>query len=108
MLGRLSRLSGLTLLLGLLAVPAAHASSRFSIHVGVGPAVGPVAIAAPYPGYVWQRGHYVRFGYRIPWFPGRGGAPNAGGGGCGWDGVRFGGNWGAVRGWGPGPASGRP
>ena len=68
-MSRIARLLGLTLLLGMIAVPAAHATTRFSVQVGVGPAVAPVA--APYPGYVWQPGHRVWTGYGYRWVPGR-------------------------------------
>jgi hypothetical protein len=70
-MGRIARLLGLTLALGMIAVPAAHASTHFSVQVGVGPAVAPVAVAAPYPGYVWQPGHRVWTGYGYRWLPGR-------------------------------------
>jgi hypothetical protein len=68
MLHRLSRLVGLTLLLGLAYVPAAHADTRFSLSIGV--PFAPVA-AAPAPfGYVWQPGYYVREGFHRRWVPG--------------------------------------
>jgi hypothetical protein len=66
---RLAAVAGLTLLLGVLAAPAAQASSHFSVGIGVGAPY----VAAPYAPYarpVWRPGHYVwtRFGYR--WVPG--------------------------------------
>jgi len=85
MFGRVARLAGLTSVVGLLAAPAAHASARISVQIGV-PA--PVVVPAPPPmypapppmiysappapyGYVWEAGYYVptRFGYQ--WVPGR-------------------------------------
>ena len=69
MLNRLSRLIGLTLLLGLAYVPAAHADTRFSLSIGVPPA--PIAVAAAPFGYVWQPGYYVREGFHRRWVPGR-------------------------------------
>jgi hypothetical protein len=68
MLHRLSRLVGLTLLVGLAYVPAAHADTRFSLSIGV--PFAPVAVApAPY-GYIWQPGYYVRQGFHRRWVPG--------------------------------------
>jgi hypothetical protein len=75
MFQRYLRLAGLTMFFGLLLAPAAHASARISVQIGV-PApilapvpVAPVPVAAPYPEYVWRPGYYVwtSFGYR--WVP---------------------------------------
>jgi hypothetical protein len=49
MLKRFAQLAGLTLLLGLVFVPAAHAGPHFSFSVGVGPSY-PIA---PYAGRNW-------------------------------------------------------
>src|SRR5262249_49356293 len=75
MIPRFARMIGLTLALGLVFVPTAHASPQISIHVGIGAprVVAPAAVVpvgAPYAGYVWQPGYYAwtRFGYR--WVPG--------------------------------------
>jgi hypothetical protein len=73
MLKRFAQLAGLTLLLGLVFVPAAHAGPRFSFSIGVGPSfpVGPYAVPpGPPPGYIWQPGYYVRSGFGDRWVPG--------------------------------------
>jgi hypothetical protein len=77
MLTRYSRLAGLTLLFGTLLAPAAHASTRIAVQVGlplpavVAPvAVAPVVVAAPYPGLIWQPGYYVGTGYGRRWVRG--------------------------------------
>jgi hypothetical protein len=71
MKSRFSRLAGLTLLFGVLLVPAAaHADTRFDVRIGVG---GPPVVAyAPPPGYgyIWQPGYFVRVGYGRRWVPG--------------------------------------
>jgi hypothetical protein len=73
MLTRYSRLAGLTLLLGLLLTPAAHASARIAVQIGV-PApvvVAPVPLAPPaYTGLIWQPGYYVSVGFGRRWVPG--------------------------------------
>src|ERR1700676_4247356 len=71
MLKRFAQVSTLTLLLALFAVPAAHASTRFDFHLGIGaPVVVPVPVArAPY-GYVWQPGYYARTPFGARWVPG--------------------------------------
>ena len=62
------RIAAATALFGLLAVPRAHADTRFSIQLG-----GPVVVA-PAPFYVdgayWQPGYYASFGYERRWVPG--------------------------------------
>jgi hypothetical protein len=71
MLTRYLRLAGLTLLFGILLIPAARADTRFDLRIGIpGPPV--VAYAPPpvYRGYVWQPGYYVWTGYRRHWVPG--------------------------------------
>jgi hypothetical protein len=69
---RYARYIALSLLLGLAVVPAAQASTHFSVQIGgPGPVVvAPAPIAAPYGGSYWRPGHYewTRFGYR--WVPG--------------------------------------
>jgi hypothetical protein len=71
MMKRFAQVAGLTLLLGVLFVPAAHAGPRFSFSLGVGPSypVAPYAVA-PGPGYVWQPGYYVRTGFGDRWVAG--------------------------------------
>ena len=64
MLRRFAQVAGLTLMLGMVAVPAAHADTRFSIQIGA----GPVAVAPP--GYVWQPAYRVWTGYGYRWVPG--------------------------------------
>lgn len=64
MLKRFAQVAGLTLMLGMVAVPAAHADTRFSLQIGA----GPVAVAPP--GYVWQPGYQVWTGYGYRWVPG--------------------------------------
>src|SRR5947208_831557 len=93
MVARYARLVGFALVLGLAFVPAAHASPRVSIHIGIGapaPIVAPAAVvpvARPYAGYAWRPGHYVwtRFGYR--WVPGAWVSPAYAG--PGWNGGRL-------------------
>jgi|KBSMisStaDraftv2_1062788.scaffolds.fasta_scaffold76546_3 hypothetical protein len=63
MLKRFAQVAGLTLMLGMVTVPAAHADTRFSMQIGAGPVVAP-------PGYVWQPGYRVWTGYRYRWVPG--------------------------------------
>jgi hypothetical protein len=71
MLKRFAQLAGLTLLLGVVFVPAAHASTRISVQIGVPVPIAPVVFApVPRPGYVWQRGYYVWTGFRYRWVPG--------------------------------------
>jgi hypothetical protein len=77
---RYLRLAGLTVLLGTLLAPAAHADTRFDVRIGVG---GPPVVAYPprpfvayappppvYGGYVWQPGYFVWTGYHRRWVPG--------------------------------------
>lgn len=61
------RFAGLTLMLGFLAVPSAHADTRWSFNVRVGQ---PRVVYAPPPGYVWEPAHYAWTGYRNVWVPG--------------------------------------
>jgi hypothetical protein len=100
------RIAGLTMLLGALVAPAAHAAQ---VHIGVSIGVpapvvvapAPVVIAprpvivappvyvaprpayvapvvvAPVPGYIWQPGYYVTTGYVRHWVPGAWVAPHA-------------------------------
>ena len=65
MLKRFAQLAGLTLALGIVAVPAARADTRFSLQIGA----GPVPVAAP-PGYIWQPGYRAWTGYGYRWVPG--------------------------------------
>src|SRR6266446_4274807 len=63
MLKRYARLAGLTLLLGVVFVPVAHASTHFSVQIGPWAPIAPVVVApGPPPGYVWQSGYYVWIG----------------------------------------------
>jgi hypothetical protein len=81
MLTRYSRLLGLTLLFGALLTPAAHASTRIAVQVGVPfPAiVAPVPVApAGYAGFIWQPGYYVGTGYGRRWVAGAWIRPNYG------------------------------
>jgi hypothetical protein len=67
---RYSGLAGLTLVLGLLA-PAAHASTRIALQIGVPVVVAPIAVApAAYSGFIWQPGYYVWIGFGRRWVPG--------------------------------------
>jgi hypothetical protein len=97
---------GLAVVAGLLAAPAAQASTHFSVQIGVGvpgpvivapaPVYGPAPVyapaqvyaGAPGPGYVWTPGYYVttRFGSR--WVPG-GWVLGNGYGRPGWDRERW-------------------
>jgi hypothetical protein len=71
MLKRFAQLAGLTLLLGAVFVPAAHASTQFSVQIGPWAPIAPVVVApGPPPGYVWQSGYYVWAGSRYRWVPG--------------------------------------
>ena len=62
MRAKILRIAAATALFGLLAVPHAHADSRFSFQIGVGAPV----LVAPAPVYVdgnyWQPGYYVSGG----------------------------------------------
>jgi hypothetical protein len=62
------RIAAAAAFVGLLAVPRAHADTRFSIQVG-----GPVVVA-PAPVYVegsyWQPGYFASVGYERRWVPG--------------------------------------
>ncbi len=74
MLPRFIRLTGLTLLTGLLATPAAHASTHVFVQFGVpAPVVAapPVYVAPAAPAYVWRPGYYVRTPFGPRWVPGR-------------------------------------
>lgn len=64
MLKRFAQVAGLTLTLGMVAVPVAHADTRFSLQIGT----RPVAVAPP--GYVWQPPYRVWTGYGYRWVPG--------------------------------------
>ena len=73
MLKRIALLGGLTLLIGVAVVPAAHASTPLSLSVQIGSpvAVAPYAVAPRAPrGYVWQPGYYTRTPYGNRWVPG--------------------------------------
>jgi WXXGXW repeat (2 copies) len=71
MMKRFAQLAGLTALLGVMFVPAAHASTRISVQIGVPVPFAPVVVApGPPPGYVWQQGYYVRTGFGSRWVPG--------------------------------------
>ena len=66
-------LVGLTLLFGLLLAPAAHASTRIAVQIGVPvrALVAPVAVApAAYGEYIWQPGYYVWTGFGRRWVAG--------------------------------------
>ena len=71
MVKRFASLAGLTLVLGLVCAPAAHAGTRFSVQIGLPVLVAPVAVTpGPPPGYVWHPGYYVWTGFRYRWMPG--------------------------------------
>jgi hypothetical protein len=87
MMTRCSRLAGLTLLFGTLLAPAAHASTRIGVHIGipVPGVVAPVVVApAPYAGLIWQPGYYAQIGYGRRWVPGAWVRPAYGYGRPGW------------------------
>ena len=70
MLKRFAQLAGLTLLVGVVFAPAAHASTHVSVQIGTSVPIAPVVFApGPPPGYVWQRGYYVWTGFRYRWVP---------------------------------------
>ena len=70
MRARILTIAAAAVLFGLLAVPSAHADSRFSFQLGVGAPV----VVAPAPVYVdgsyWQPGYYASFGYEPRWVSG--------------------------------------
>ena len=66
MLKRFAAITGFTLLLGMIVVPAADAQTRFSIQIGPG-----YGSYAPGPGYYWQDGYNSWTGYGYSWIPGR-------------------------------------
>jgi hypothetical protein len=71
MLKRFAQLAGLTLLLGMVFAPAAHASTRISVQIGTPFPIAPVVIApGPPPGYIWQPGYRVWTGFSYRWVPG--------------------------------------
>jgi hypothetical protein len=71
MLKRFAQLAGLTLLLGVVFAPAAHASTYFSVQIGRPVPIVPVVVAAvPPPGFVWQPAYYVWTGFRYRLVPG--------------------------------------
>lgn len=68
MRARIFQIVAATAFFGLLAVPRAHADTRFSLQIG-----GPVVVA-PAPVYVdgayWQPGYYASFGNERRWVAG--------------------------------------
>jgi hypothetical protein len=56
MLKRIAAIAGLTLVLGIVVVPSAHADTRFSIQIGPG-------YWSNAPGYYWQDGYDAWTGY---------------------------------------------
>jgi hypothetical protein len=73
MLRRCFRLAGLTLFVGALLTPAAHADTRFDVRIGVPgpPVVAPYAFESRgHEGFVWQPGYYVWTAYGERWVPG--------------------------------------
>lgn len=70
MVHKLLHIAPVVMLLGILGVSDAHASTRVFVQIGrPAPIVAPVAVAAPY-GTVWQPGYYVWTGFRYRWVPG--------------------------------------
>jgi hypothetical protein len=70
---RYSGLVGLTLLFGTLLTPAAYASTRIAVQIGVPVpvVVAPVPVApVAYSGFIWQPGYYVWTGYGRRWVAG--------------------------------------
>src|SRR5215471_17828015 len=66
MRARILHIAAAAAFFGLFAVPSAHADTRWSLHVVVGPA--PIAFDDDY-GY-WQPGYYTWAGYERRWVPG--------------------------------------
>jgi hypothetical protein len=62
------RIAAAAAFVGLLAVPRAHADTRFSIQVGAPVVVAPAPVYVD--GYSWQPGYYASFGYERRWVPG--------------------------------------
>jgi hypothetical protein len=62
------RIAAATAFFGLLAVPRAHADTRFSIQIGAPVVVAPAQVYVD--GAYWQPGYYASFGYERRWVPG--------------------------------------
>ncbi len=61
MVKRIAQIAGVTLLLGGVFVPTAHADTHFSLQIGAPVPLAPVAVARR--GYVWQPGYRVWTGF---------------------------------------------
>jgi hypothetical protein len=70
MLKRFAYVAGLTLLLGIVFAPPAHASTRISVRIGAPVPIAPVAVVARPRGLVWRPGYRVWTGVGYRWVPG--------------------------------------
>ncbi len=68
MVKRIAQIAGVTLLLGGVFVPTAHADTHFSLQIGAPVPFAPGAVAPR--GYVWQPGYRVWTGFGYRWIPG--------------------------------------
>ena len=62
------RIAAATMLFGVLAVPRAHADTRFSLQIGAPVVVAPAPVYVD--GYYWQPGYYASVGFERRWVPG--------------------------------------
>jgi hypothetical protein len=62
------RIAVATVLFGVLAVPRAHADTRFSLQIGAPVVVAPAPVYVD--GYYWQPGYYGSVGVEHRWVPG--------------------------------------
>src|SRR4030088_1829113 len=70
MVKHFAQVAGLTLLFGMVFVPAAHADTHFSVHIGPYASSAPVAVVPGRAPRYWQPGRDVWNGSRYQWVPG--------------------------------------
>jgi WXXGXW repeat (2 copies) len=70
MFRRLTQIASGVLLIGLLQLPSAQASTRVYVQVGPPAAVVETIPASPHPGWVWRPGYHHWLGARYEWVPG--------------------------------------
>jgi hypothetical protein len=72
MFRRLTRIASGVLLIGLLQLPSAQASTRVYVQVGPPAAVVETIPASPHPGWVWRPGYHHWLGLAMNGFPAHG------------------------------------
>jgi hypothetical protein len=70
MFRRLTQIASGVLLIGLLQLTSAQASTRVYVQVGPPAAVVETIPASPHPGWVWRPGYHHWLGARYEWVPG--------------------------------------